>query len=121
MPNPSAEVDEYIESFPSEVQSILRKIRQIVLDTVAPDSIEEISYGVAGYKVNSKNCVFFAGFKSHVSIYPLISAPEDLEADVKPFRSGKATIKFSLDRPVPYELIARIVKYLVDRRLAGDG
>ena len=92
-----------------------------MLDTVPPDSIEKISYGVAGYKVSNKNCVFFAGFKSHVSIYPLISAPEDLEADAKPFRSGKATIKFPLDKPVPNELIARIAKYLVDRRLAGEG
>lgn len=121
MPTAANEVDEYIESFPENVQEILRKIREIVLGIVPDDTVERINYGVPGYKVNGKNCVFFAGFKAHVSVYPLINASQDLETAVKPFRSGKATVKFPLNQPIPYELITQIVKYLVDQRLAAGG
>lgn len=112
-------MDDYIASFPEPTAQVLRKIREIVLANMPEEFEEKISYGVAGYKVGGKNCVFFAGFKAHVSVYPLINPSPELAEAVKPYQSGKATVKFPLSKPIPYDLIERIVRFLVEERLAG--
>ena len=101
-------IDEYIASFPPDVQKILQKIRLIVRKA-APDAEETISYRMPAFR-KKKILVYFAAFKNHIGLYPPVKgAPALLEA-VAPYAGEKGNLRFPLDQPIPYELIERIVK-----------
>ena len=101
------EVDAYIQSFPEETREILQKIRQTIRE-VAPGTEETISYGIPTFKLNGKYVVYFAGFKDHVSVYPISAADAARIKGVAPYLSGKGTAKFPLNKPIPYELIEQL-------------
>jgi uncharacterized protein YdhG (YjbR/CyaY superfamily) len=109
-------VDEYIASFPEEIRVILERIRGIVREA-APGAEERISYGMPGYKLG-RNLVYFAAHKSHIGLYPTPSATGAFAKELEPYESGKGSIKFPLDKPIPYDLIRRIVEFRV-REEAG--
>jgi uncharacterized protein YdhG (YjbR/CyaY superfamily) len=111
-------VDGYIESFPPEVQVILEEIRRTI-HTAAPGTEEIISYQIPTITLEGKYLVYFAGWKRHVSLYPIHVLDEPLEAEVTDYRSGKDTLQFPLNDPIPYELIGRIVRSLMDKRLGA--
>ena len=112
-------VDGYIESFPPEVQVILEEIRRTI-HSAAPDIQETISYQIPTVTLDDKYLVYFAGWKRHVSIYPIHILDAPLEDEVAVYRSGKDTVQFPLNEPIPYDLIGRIVGDLVaKRRSAG--
>lgn len=102
-------VDEYIRSFPPKVQTILKKIRQTIKKT-APKAEEVISYGIAGYKYHGI-LIYFAGFTNHVSIYPAPRTAPEFKKELNSYKGGKGTIQFPLDKPIPSDLVKRIVKY----------
>ena len=108
-------VDEYIESFPPDVQVILEEVRRAIHEA-APGTEETISYQIPTITLEGKYLVYFAGWKRHVSIYPIPVLDEPLESEVASFRSGKDTVQFPLNDPMPYELIGRIVGALMDKR-----
>src|SRR6185369_7848503 len=102
------DIDDYIKSFPPQVQEILQKIRHIIQEE-SPEATEIISYDMAAFKLNGRNLIHFAGFKNHVSIFSN-SAREVLEQfgeEIKPYFSGQGTLKFMLDKPIPYDLIKK--------------
>lgn len=108
----AATVDEYIAGFPSDVRGILKKIRAIIRKA-APKAEETISYGVPAYKWDGP-VVYFAAFKSHVSLYPMTAPVKTkFEKELAGYKGGKGTIQFPLDEPIPYALIARLVKFKV--------
>lgn len=108
-------IDEYIADFPNDVQKILKKVRKTIKDA-APDAEEAIKYGIPTFVLNG-NLVHFGGYKEHLGFYPDPRGIEEFEKELSIYRAGKGTIKFPLDKPVPYELIARIVKFRVNQNL----
>jgi uncharacterized protein YdhG (YjbR/CyaY superfamily) len=108
-------IDEYIETFTGEVKSKLEEMRQILRQT-APEAEETISYQIPTFKVNGKYVGYFAGFKDHVSFYPIPRDNEELNKEMEPYVAGKGTLHFSLDKPLPKELITKLVNYWIDLR-----
>jgi len=107
----AATVDEYIKNFPPAVQTKLRQIRKII-KAAAPKAEELISYGIAGYKYHGM-LIYFAGFTNHVSVYPAPRSADEFKKELAAYKGGKGTVQFPLDKPVPAELVKRIVKYRV--------
>ena len=106
-------IDEYIAGFPVQTQRGLEQIRAIVKKTV-PDARETISYGIPTFNLNGRYLVYFAGYKQHISIYPVPSGNREFEKEFASYNtSGKGTIQFPLDKPIPHDLVVKIVKYLV--------
>ena len=107
---------EYIETFPQEVQGVLEKIRQTIRKTV-PAAEETISYQIPTFKLDGKYLVYFAGYKNHVSLYPIPSGKEILK-ELAPYKTGKGTVRFPLDEPIPYDLVRKIVVFRLKERRA---
>jgi uncharacterized protein YdhG (YjbR/CyaY superfamily) len=108
-------VDEYIASFPAEVQGILQEIRSRCHAAV-PQSGEMISYGIPTVTLDGKYVVYFAGWAHHISVYPVPAGDADFQAEIAPYRSAKGTLKFPLGKPVPYGLIAKTAALLAAQR-----
>jgi uncharacterized protein YdhG (YjbR/CyaY superfamily) len=102
-------MDEYITTFPEDVQGVLEKIRQTIRKTV-PAADETISYQIPTFKLDGKYLVYFAGYKNHVSLYPIPSGKEILK-ELAPYKAGKGTVRFPLDEPIPYDLVKKIVTF----------
>lgn len=113
-----ASVAEYISSFPKEVRPILQAVRSTV-QKAAPNTEEAISYGIPTFKLNGEYVVYFAGAKKHISVYPFSKEmAEAISESAKYDQSGKGTIRFPLDEPMPHRLITKIVKYLLKDRMS---
>jgi uncharacterized protein YdhG (YjbR/CyaY superfamily) len=108
-------VDSYITSFPDEVQGALQGARRRIHAT-APGLGETITYDIPTFTLDGRYLVYLAGWKRHISIYPVTDVDPALERDIAPFRAAKGTLRFPLNRPVPYELIERVVRDLLARR-----
>jgi len=110
-------IDEYISSFPKNVQSILEQIRRAVKDT-APKAEEAISYNMPAFKLNG-NLVWFGAFKNHIGFYPRESAIEEFKEKLTGYEVSKVqgTVKFPLDKPMPLDLIKEMVKFRVKENL----
>jgi uncharacterized protein YdhG (YjbR/CyaY superfamily) len=109
-------IDEYIKTFPKDVQGILEKMRQTIREA-APGAVEAISYQMPTFKLNDRNLVHFAAFKSHIGFYPIPSGIEAFKEELSPYKQGKGSVQFPLDKPIPYDLVERIVKYRVKENL----
>jgi uncharacterized protein YdhG (YjbR/CyaY superfamily) len=105
-------IDEYINAFEGEVKSILQKIRNTVRE-VAPEATEFINYGIPTFK-QSGNLVHFAAYKNHIGFYPSPSGMEEFKKEVALYKTGKGTMQFPLDKPIPYDLISEIVRFRVE-------
>ncbi|WP_181720632.1 iron chaperone [Nocardia gipuzkoensis] len=108
-------IDAYLAGFPDDVREILSGIRAAIRRAL-PDATEAISYDIPTFKLHGRNVVHFAGWKQHVSLYPIPDGDPALERELEPYRAGKGTLRFRLGEPVPYELIARIATALAERR-----
>jgi uncharacterized protein YdhG (YjbR/CyaY superfamily) len=102
-------IDEYIAGFPADIQSILEKIRAIIREA-APDAVEAISYQMPTIKLNG-NLVHFAAFKNHIGFYPTPTGIEEFSEELAAYANAKGSARFPLDRPIPYDLIRRIVLF----------
>lgn len=109
-------IDEYIAMFPDEIQAILQRLRQTI-HKAAPEATEAISYQMPTFKLNG-NLVHFAAFKSHIGFYPVPSGIEAFREELEPYIKGKGTIQFPLDKPIPYDLVEKIVEFRVKENLA---
>ena len=102
-------VDEYMSLFSGRTLEALNELRKII-HSVAPQAVETISYAIPAYKIDGKAKVYFAGYDHHVSIYPLLHEPNKKLAErLKPHISGRGTLKFPLDKPLPRDLIIEVV------------
>ena len=110
----STTIDEYIANFPLEVQEVLEKVRHIIR-TEAPDAKETINYQIPTFQLRG-NLVHFAAFKKHVGFYPTPSGIAQFAAELSEYESAKGSVKFPLDKPIPYDLIARITRFRVQEQ-----
>jgi len=110
-------IDEYIAGFPPETQKFLEELRALI-KSCAPDAIETISYAIPTLDLNGRHLVHFAGYERHVGFYPIPSGMEAFEAELKSFKRGKGSVQFPLDRPLPMDLIRRIVEFRVGENMA---
>ena len=101
-----ATVDEYIASFPPEVRAVLQRVRQVVREA-APEAREVISYRMPALKQNGV-LVYFAAFKGHIGLYPPVTGDARIQKAIAPYAGEKGNLRFPFDRPIPYDLIARI-------------
>ena len=106
-------IDEYIGSFPPDVQKKLTGVR-ITIHHAAPDAQEAIRYGIPTFRLNDTNLVHFAAFKDHLSFFPTSSGVEQFKHELSQFKMSKGTIQIPFDIEVPYDLIAQITKFRVD-------
>ncbi|QSQ22434.1 DUF1801 domain-containing protein [Pyxidicoccus parkwayensis] len=111
-------VDEYIASFPEDVQRILTKVRKAIRSNV-PGGEEKIRYGMPAVMLGGRYAVHFAGWKHHVGLYPVPRLDEALEAELAPHRAAKDSVNFPYAKPIPYELIGRVTASIV--KLRGEG
>ena len=109
-------IDEYIAASTPEVRQILREIRQVIR-TAAPEAKELISYRMPAFRMRGI-LVYFAAFKNHIGVYPPVSGDARLEKTLAPYAGPKGNLKFPLDRPIPYDLIRKIVRLKVKQDLA---
>jgi uncharacterized protein YdhG (YjbR/CyaY superfamily) len=105
-------IDEYISGFPAGVREILERMRTVIRE-VAPDAEEAIRYGMPTFRLAGRNLVHFAAFTHHVGFYPTPSAIEKFKRELSPYKQGKGSVRFPLDKPVPFELVKKIVKFRI--------
>src|SRR5215207_1340702 len=110
-------VDEYIKTFPEDVQIILEKIRQTIRK-VAPESAEAISYGIPTFKLKGRDLVYFAAWKNPIGFYPMPSAAKAFKKELSEYKQGKGSVQFPLDKPIPYDLVKKIVIFRIRESLS---
>lgn len=104
-------IDDYIAGFPADVRRILQEMRSIIR-AAAPEAEEAIRYRIPTFVLNG-NLVHFAGFEKHIGFYPTPSGIEKFKDELSAYRSAKGSVQFPLDKPVPFTLIRKIVKFRV--------
>ncbi len=109
-PKPAAPetISAYIATFPEDVQIILEKIRSLIQE-IAPEAMESISYQMPTFKLHGHYLVYFAAFKKHIGLYPTPDGISEFKAELSQYQSGKGSVKFPLEQPIPYDLIRKIV------------
>lgn len=101
-------IDDYIKSFPKDVQNILGKIRQSIKEAV-PEAEETISYRMPAFKLKGRILVYFAAFRRHIGLYP--PAPREFKNEVSKYEGPKGNLKFPTGDPIPYDLVTKIVLF----------
>jgi uncharacterized protein YdhG (YjbR/CyaY superfamily) len=102
-------VDEYIGAFPEEIQVKLRELRAVIC-SAAPGAVEQISYQMPAFSLNGI-LVYVAAWKSHISLYPAPIGVEEFQEDLSHYKTSKGTVQFPLDKPLPLDLVRRMVEY----------
>jgi len=108
-----ASIDEYIGKFPKDVQKILEEVRRTI-KAAAPKAEEKISYNMPTFMLNGKYLIYFAGWKHHISLYPVPVGSDAFNKEVSKYAAGKGTLQFPLDKPLPLKLITKIVKLRIE-------
>lgn len=103
-------INSYINSFDSSIQFVLNKIRKLIQGN-SPDAEECIRYGIPTFQLNGKNLVHFAAYKNHIGFYPTPSGIDAFKNQLSSYEYSKGTVKFPLERDIPYRLIEEMVKY----------
>ncbi len=102
-------IDNYILTFSPDIQSKLNELRKVIQEA-SPNAAEKISYGMPTFELHG-NLVHFAAFKNHIGFYPTPSGIDMFKEELSAYKMSKGAVQFPIDRPLPYELIARIVKF----------
>jgi len=110
-------IDEYIKTFPMEMQKKLQEIRKTIHES-APEATEAISYQMPTFKLNG-NLVHFAAYEHHIGFYPIPPGMEAFKEVLSHYKTGKGSVQFPLDQPLPLDLIRRIVEFRVNENLAA--
>jgi uncharacterized protein YdhG (YjbR/CyaY superfamily) len=108
-------IDEYIARFPPEVQKILKKIR-LTIRKAAPRAEETIKYQMPAFTLKG-NLVYFAAFKVHVGFYPRTTGIQKFKKELSVYEGARGSVKFPLDRPIPFDLIGKIVRFRAKENL----
>ena len=111
-----ASINEYIASFPEDVQKVLEQVRETI-SQAAPEAGETINYGIPTFTLNG-NLVHFAAFKNHIGFYATPTGHEAFAEELSNYKQGKGSVQFPLNKPMPLELITSIVQFRVKEQLA---
>ncbi len=109
--NKPTDIDAYIAGFPEDIQKVLEQI-WATIKAAAPDAAETISYAIPTFTLNG-NLVHFAAFKNHIGFYPAPTGMESFKKELSVYKTGKGSVQFPLDQPMPLDLITQIVKFRV--------
>src|SRR5216684_5671994 len=101
-------MDRYIESFPENVQSVLEKLRATVRKA-APEAVESISYDMPTFKLHGERLVYFSAWKNHIGFYSIPEGNEAFRKELSPYAGEKGSLWFPFDKPIPYDLVKKIV------------
>jgi len=112
---PAANIDEYIAAFPAATQAILQHVRATIKQA-APGAEEAISYAMPAFKFNG-NLVYFAVYANHIGFYATPTGNNEFADDLSKYKTGKGSIQFPINEPMPLDLITRIVKFRVKQNL----
>lgn len=104
-------IEEYVALFPPNVQAILREIRRVIKEA-APEAEEKVSYRMPTFYLNG-NLVHFAAHTNHIGFYPTPSGIEAFKDELSSYKWAKGSVQFPLDRPMPFDVIKRIVEFRV--------
>jgi uncharacterized protein YdhG (YjbR/CyaY superfamily) len=113
-------VDAYSAAVPEPARSALNQIREAIRSVVPPEATEIISYKIPAFK-HKKVLVWYAAFSNHCSLFPTAAVIEEFKDELKPFSTSKGTIHFPLDKPMPVELIKKMVKARVEQGESKEG
>jgi uncharacterized protein YdhG (YjbR/CyaY superfamily) len=116
MRNIYSSIDEYMEGFPKSTQKMLSAMRKTI-QSAAPNATEKISYAMPTFYLHG-NLVHFAGYKSHIGFYPAPSGLKNFEKEIATFKNSKGAVQFPLDKPLPIDLIKKIVRFRVQENMA---
>ena len=105
-----ASIDEYIAAFPEDVQKRMEQLRRTI-KAAAPGAGEKISYNMPTFTLKSKYLVYFAGWKNHIAFYGAPRGNPEFTEDLSAYETGKGTLQFPYDQPLPLDLITKIVKF----------
>lgn len=108
-------IDAYISKFPSDIQTILLTLRKVIKETV-PEATEKISYQMPSFFLNGV-LVYFAAFKNHIGFYPTASGITAFQEELAEYKIGRGSVQFPITKPLPYDLIRRIVKFKVEENM----
>jgi len=103
-------IDEYIASFPRDVQQTMEQLRSTI-KAAAPEAGEKISYNMPTFTLNGTYLVYFAGWKNHIAFYGAPRGNAEFKEDLSAYEAGKGTLQFPFDKPMPLDLITKIVKF----------
>ena len=111
------DIDEYIARFPLDIQEILEQIR-VTIKKAVPEAEETISYVIPTFNLNGTYLIYFAAYKNHIGFYPVPGSIEKVDKDFASYKtSGKGTLQFPLNKPIPLNLITKLVKFKVKERV----
>ena len=111
-------VSAYIAQAPPQTRKALRQRRRAI-KADAPGITERISYRIPTFDLDGRYLLYIAGFKQHVSVYPVTAAMvADCGDRIAPYRAGKGTLRFALDAPIPVRLVTRLARLRVQERRA---
>jgi uncharacterized protein YdhG (YjbR/CyaY superfamily) len=111
-------VEDYLAALPDEPRAALEELRTAIR-VAAPEATETIAYEMPAFKVDGRFLVSYAAFKDHCSLFPASGAVmEALGEELKPYFSGKGTLRFRADKPLPPDLVTRIVKVRLEEDAA---
>jgi len=108
-------IDEYIATFPHDVQELLERIRTTI-KRAAPDAQETIKYGIPTFTLKG-NLVSFAAYRKHIGLYPAPVGTDSFNKELSAYRAEKSSVRFQIDKPIPFELIGQIVQLRVKENL----
>jgi uncharacterized protein YdhG (YjbR/CyaY superfamily) len=111
-------VDDYAAALPEDVRPVLEEVRR-VMRRLVPDVEETISYQMPTFVLDGRPLVHVAAWKKHLGLYPLPPMDGELAAQVEPYRGAKDAMQLRYDRPVPYDLVERVVAVLLEQRRTG--
>lgn len=109
-------IDEYIDTFPDNVQVLLQELRLTIRES-APEAEETINYQIPTFRLNG-NLVHFAAYKKHIGFYPAPSGIDNFKEELSPYALSKGAVRFPIDAPIPLQLVSKIVEFRVKEQLA---
>jgi len=105
-------IEQYIAAAPEHVRPVLEEMRRTIHEA-APEAVEAIAYQIPTFRLDGRNLVHFAAFKSHVGFYPTSSGIAAFEGELSPYATSRGTVRFPLGEPIPHDLVRRIVAFRV--------
>ncbi|HET8986176.1 MAG TPA: DUF1801 domain-containing protein [Trueperaceae bacterium] len=108
-------IDEYIGTFPEEAQRVLQALRRTIRQALPERATEAVRYNLATFRLDGRDCIYFAGWKKHVSVYPISAEERESLPELAKYKASGVTVQFPLDEPLPTELVRKIVKVCLER------
>lgn len=109
-------IDEYIADFPDDVRPLLQKVRETIRKA-APSAEEAMKYGIPTFVLNG-NLIHFGGARNHIGLYPGESPVVHFKNELSDYECSKGTVRFPLDKRIPFALIGKITKFCIERNAA---